>query len=178
MAVSGGLLAGLSGVSRSAAAQTAVPNATPARPGLSSATGTEVATGFDAAADAALVAMRKRAAELGVGGVAVVAYFEGESVASWSSKMAVVGRMKDSPSQADKGSNLIAIAYSKAAEMADTLKNSGSHVRPPMTGEFGWNGGVIRRGQHGYLIAAFSGGKSEDDVSVSTSGVTALAGVL
>ena len=55
--------------------------------------------------------------------------------------MVVVGRMKDTPTEKDKGANLLGIAYAKAAEMADTLKDSGSHVRPPMTGEFGWEGG-------------------------------------
>lgn len=88
--------------------------------------------------------------------------------------MLVVGRMKDNPSSTNKGSNLLAIAYSKAAEMADTLKDSGSQVRPPMTGEFGWAGGVILRGKTGHLIAAFSGGKSEDDVKVSRAGVEVL----
>ena len=129
---------------------------------------------FDSLADSALLAMRKRAEELGIGGVAVVAYFEGDRIQSWSSKMAVVGRMKDEPSQSDKGANLLGIAYAKAAEMADTLKDSGSQVRPAMTGEFGWNGGVIVRGRNGYLIAAFSGGKSEDDVKVSRSGIAQL----
>ena len=132
------------------------------------------AKNFDAAANAALQGMRQRATELGIGGVAVVAYFEGDSIQSWSSKMLVVGRLKDNPSPTDKGSNLLAIAYSKAAEMADTLKDSGSQVRPSMTGEVGWTGGVILRGKTGYLIAAFSGGKSEDDVKVSRVGVDVL----
>ncbi|MGC1484072.1 MAG: ThuA domain-containing protein [Candidatus Acidiferrum sp.] len=129
---------------------------------------------FDSLADGALAAMQKRAEELGIGGVAVVAYFEGDRIQSWSSKMAVFGRMKDEPSQTDKGANLLGIAYAKAAEMADTLKDSGSHLRPPMTGEFGWTGGVIVRGKNGYVIAAFSGGKSEDDVQISRSGVAQL----
>jgi uncharacterized protein GlcG (DUF336 family) len=129
---------------------------------------------FDGLADQALEAMKKRADELGIGGVAVVAYFAGDKIQSWSSKMAVFGRMKDEPTDKDKGANLLGIAYAKAAEMADTLKDSGSHVRPPMTGEFGWTGGVIVRGKGGYLIAAFSGGKSEDDVQVSRAGVARL----
>ena len=132
------------------------------------------AKNFDEAANAALLGMRQRAAELGISGVAVVACFEGDSIQSWSSKMIVVGRMKDNPSPTDKGSNLLAIAYAKAAEMADTLKDSGSQVRPPMTGEVGWTGGVILRGKTGYLIAAFSGGKSEDDVKVSRAGAEVL----
>ncbi len=130
--------------------------------------------GRDKAQDAALAAMKQRATELGIGGVAVVAWFEGDSIRSWTSKMIVVGRLKDEPSAGNRGSNLLAIAYSKAAEMADTLKPSGSGVRPAMTGEFGWPGGFIIRGKSGYCIAAFSGGKSEDDVQVSKAGAGAL----
>jgi hypothetical protein len=133
-----------------------------------------VSRGFDAAADDALVAMRARAGELKVGGVALVAYFEGETIQAWSSKMIVIGRYKDDPTQTDRGANLLAIVYAKAAEMADTHKDSGSKVRPPMTGEFGWTGGVIEHGRSGYLIAAFSGGKSEDDVEVSRAGLAKL----
>ena len=129
---------------------------------------------FDSAANAALLAMKKRAAELNITGVAVVAYFEGDSIQSWTSKMLVVGRMKDNPTATSKGSNLLGIAYAKASEMADTLKDSGSQVRPPMTGEFGWTGGVILSGKSGHLIAAFSGGKSEDDVKVSHAGAEML----
>lgn len=129
---------------------------------------------FDAGAEAALTAMRSRAELLNIGGVAVVAYFEGESIQSWQSRMLVVGRVKDEPTATSPGSNLLAIAYAKAAEMALTLRDSGSHVRPPMTGEFGWTGGVIAHGKHGYLIAAFSGGKSDDDVEVSKAGLARL----
>lgn len=129
---------------------------------------------FERVADAALLAMRRQAAELNVTGVAVVAYFEGDKIGAWSSKMLVVGKLKDLPTATDKGANLLGVAYAKAAEMADTLKDSGSLVRPAMTGEFGWQGGVIARGRRGYLIAAFSGGKSEDDVKVSQAGVSRL----
>ncbi len=129
---------------------------------------------FDTLAYPALFAMKKSAEELGIGGVAVVAYFQGDKIQGWSSKMLVIGRMRDEPSDTNKGANLIGIAYAKAVEMADTLKDSGSQVRPPMTGEFGWKGGVIVRGKNGYLIAAFSGGKSEDDVKISTAGIEQL----
>jgi hypothetical protein len=141
---------------------------------VSRSTQAVVVDNFDTVANSALMAMRARAEELKIGGVAVVAYFPGETLQSWSSKMIVVGRYKDAPTNADKGSNLLGIAYAKAAEMADTLRDSGSQVRPPMTGEFGWNGGVIARGKAGYLIAAFSGGKSEDDVQVSLAGLSKL----
>jgi hypothetical protein len=133
---------------------------------------------FDALAEAALTAMKARAAELKITGVAVVSYAQGDTFQGWTSKSAVVGRMKDAPTTTEKGNNLLAIAYAKAAEMADTLENSGTAKRPPMTGEFGWQGGVIARVKTGYAIVAFSGGKSEDDVQVSRAGLEVLKGGL
>jgi len=133
---------------------------------------------LDALTNAALDAMKNRAVELKVTGVAVVSYAEGNSIQGWTSKMVVVGRMKDAPSATDKGNNLLAIAYAKASEMADTLENSGAARRPPMTGEFGWQGGVIARTTSGYVIVAFSGGKSEDDVAISRAGLEVLKGAL
>jgi hypothetical protein len=62
--------------------------------------------------------------------------------------------------------------------MAETLENSGTAKRPPMTGEFGWQGGVIQRTKTGYVIVAFSGGKSEDDVQVSQAGLAVLKSAL
>ena len=129
---------------------------------------------FDALANAAISAMKHRAEELKIGGVAVVAYAPGESIQGWTSRMAVVGRMKDPPSATSKGNNLLGIAYAKAAEMADTIQDSGTSNRPPMTGEFGWQGGVVAHGKTGYIIVAFSGGKSEDDVQVSRAGLAVL----
>jgi hypothetical protein len=118
--------------------------------------------------------MREKAEQLHIGGVAVVAFFEGADLRGWTSSMLVVDRYKDAPSASNAGANLLAIAYAKAAEMADTLKDSGHAGRPVMTGEFGWQGGVVRAWNGGYLIAAFSGGKSEDDVEVSKVGVLAM----
>src|SRR6476646_46595 len=129
---------------------------------------------FDALANAAIAAMKQRAEELKIGGVAVVAYAPGETIQGWTSRMAVVGRMKDPPSATSKGNNLLGIAYAKAAEMADTIQDSGTTNRPPMTGEFGWQGGVVAHGKTGYIIVAFSGGKSEDDVQVSRAGLAIL----
>lgn len=127
---------------------------------------------FDAAAQAALEAMKKKAAELQISGVAVVAFAPGEKVETWQSQMAVVGYMTDHKSE--KGNNLLGIAYAKAAEMAETLQDSGTAGRPPMTGEFGWHGGVVGRTERGVLIVAFSGGKSEDDIQVSKTGLGVL----
>jgi hypothetical protein len=130
---------------------------------------------FDEVADSAFMAMTKRAEELKIKGAAVVVYIEGDTTTSWSSKMVVVGSMKDAPTEKSRGNNLLAIAYSKAAEMAETLKDSGKAGRPPMTGETGWQGGLIKKGKAGYLIAAFSGGPSESDLKVSQAGLEVLA---
>ena len=124
--------------------------------------------------DKALAAMSKQAGELNVEGVALVAYAPGDSVQSWTSKMVVVGHLKTPTTDRDKGSNLLAIAYAKASEMADTLKNSGSKTRPSLTGENGWEGGVTARGKTGQLIVAFSGGASAEDVKVSRAGLEIL----
>ncbi|WP_263359671.1 hypothetical protein [Acidicapsa ligni] len=129
---------------------------------------------FGIVADAALVAMSERAHELGATGVAVVAYFQDETIQTWSSKMTVVGNYKVDPTAGDKGLNLLAIAYAKAAEVADTHKDSGTGIRPPMTGEFEWTGGLIVRAKTGYLIAAFSGGKSDEDTLISQAGLAKL----
>jgi hypothetical protein len=141
-------------------------------------TSTGTPKSFDAAADTALVAMRQKALELKIGGVAVVGFFQGETAQSWSSKMVVVGRMKDDPAPGNKGANLLAIAYAKATEMVDSHCNSGHAGRPPMTGEFGWEGGVIARTATGYAVAAFSGGRSQDDVEVSKAGLAVLKSAL
>jgi len=128
---------------------------------------------IDALATAALEAMKQKAAELNIQGVAVVSYAEGDSVQKWSSKMAVVGHMTD-PKASANGNNLLGIAYAKSAEMARTLKDSGTAGGAPMTGEFGWQGGVILKTSSGYVIVAFSGGKSEDDVQVSKAGLEVM----
>jgi hypothetical protein len=133
---------------------------------------------FHKVADKALQAMVQRAEELKIQGVAVIAYAEGDAIKAWISKMAVVGSLKKEPSGNNKGSNLLGIVYAKAAEMADTLQNSGSGIRPPMTGELGWKGGLVTKGKTGYLIAAFSGGRSEEDLQVSQTGLDILAGKL
>jgi hypothetical protein len=71
--------------------------------------------------------------------------------------------------------NLLAVVYTKAAEMADTLKDSGSGVRPKKKAENGWQGGVIRKVSGGYVVAAFSGAKSADDVLISQAGIDVLS---
>jgi len=128
---------------------------------------------LDALESQALEVMKKKATELNISGVAVVSYAEGDTIQGWTKKMAVVGRITD-PKASEHGNNLLGIAYAKSAEMAVTLQDSGTAKRPPMTGEFGWQGGVIFKGKSGYIVVAFSGGKSEDDVQVSKAGLEVL----
>jgi hypothetical protein len=128
---------------------------------------------LDALETQAIEAMKARAAALGIQGVAVVNYAPGDTVEAWTSKMAVVGRMID-PKASANGNNLLGIAYAKSAEMASTLLDSGTAKRPPMTGEFGWQGGVVAQVRSGHVIVSFSGGKSEDDVQVSKAGLEVM----
>lgn len=130
---------------------------------------------LDALESQALATMKAKADELKIQGVAVVSWVPGDAVQAWTSKMAVVGRLTDPAASDGKGNDLLAIAYAKSAEMANTLKDSGTvQGRTPMTGEFGWQGGVIEHLPNGWLIVAFSGGKSEDDVQVSKAGLAAI----
>jgi len=128
---------------------------------------------FDSAAQAALAAMSARAAELKIQGVAVVAFAPGDVVERWMSEMAVVGHLTDT-SQGAPGDNLLGIAYAKAAEAANTLMNSGTSGKPPMTGEYGWKGGVIAKVPGGSIIVAFSGGTQTSDTSTAEAGLEAL----
>jgi hypothetical protein len=128
---------------------------------------------LDALESQALEAMKAKAAALSIQGVAVVSFAPGDKIEGWTSKMAVVGRMTD-PKASANGNNLLGIAYAKSAEMADTLQNSGTVKRPPMTGEFGWQGGAIAEAGGGHIVVAFSGGKSEDDLQVSQAGLAVM----
>ena len=133
---------------------------------------------FDDLADKALLAMKQRAEESKSRVWHWWLLSRGDETASWTSKMLVVGHLKTDSSTNNVGQNLLAIAYSKASEMADTLKPSGSGVRKPLKGEFGYQGGWIAECKTGHIIAAFSGGRSEQDVQVSKTGVEVFAGAL
>lgn len=120
-------------------------------------------------ADEALTAIEQGAGKLSIKGVAIVIFVPGDTTKTWISKMKIVGQMK-------KGtSNLLAVAYSKAAEMADTYQDSGSGIRPPMKGEFGYQGGVIKKVNGGYVYGVFSGGSPVQDKEAATSGAELLA---
>ena len=120
--------------------------------------------------------MESHARKLGVKGVIVVASMD-DSGHSWVSHMKAVDAMKvldDNPWQHEyPGYNFIGIAYSKAAEMADTKLNSGSKVRSAYQGEFGFQGGVIEKVPSGYFLTVFSGASSEQDLEIAKVGMNA-----
>ncbi|MBK8502617.1 MAG: hypothetical protein IPL46_10590 [Saprospiraceae bacterium] len=116
-----------------------------------------------------LTIIEKAANKIPMTGVAVIAFIPGDATSTWISKMRVVGKL------ADDKVNLLGIAYTKAAEMAVTLKNSGNPERKDMRGEYGYIGGVIKKVKGGYLVGSFSGGKGEDDVAAAKEGLDWLA---
>jgi len=69
------------------------------------------------------------------------------------------------------GCNYVALACSKIAEMADTLKDSGSNVRPAAHGEFGYTGGTLKAKGDIHYLAAFSGAKGEEDLEIAKYGL-------
>ncbi|MDA3891808.1 MAG: hypothetical protein PF517_09110 [Salinivirgaceae bacterium] len=66
--------------------------------------------------------MEQTAQKMSIKGVAVVAFVQGDSALTWVSKMKIVGTLSNG------NDNRLAIAYSKAAEMATTYQNSGSGI--------------------------------------------------
>jgi len=122
----------------------------------------------------ALAAMKAKAADLKVTGVAVASFAPGETVEAWTSKMAVVGRMTDPAATDGRGNNMLGIAYDKSAEMARTHANSGSAPCKAMVAEFCWQGGAIEKVKGGWLILAFSGATGEQDFAVSQAGLAAM----
>jgi hypothetical protein len=129
---------------------------------------------LDALEQTALTAMKAKAAELKVTGVAVSTFAPGEKVEEWTSKMAVVGRMTDPAATDGRGNNMLGIAYAKSGEMARTLVNSGSAPCKAMVAEFCWQGGAIEKVKGGWLIVAFSGATGEQDFMVSQAGLAAM----
>lgn len=133
-------------------------------------------TQFYDVAENVLNAMKEKATAMGVKGVAVVSYLDDKDSKNWITRMLVVNKTIDppNPQKNNPGFNLIAVAYSKAGEMMATLQDSGSGSRPLLRGELGYRGGAIKKHKNGYVVAAFSGGKSEQDYEISTHAVNLL----
>jgi uncharacterized protein GlcG (DUF336 family) len=123
---------------------------------------------FTKHADDCLRIMEQAALKMQVKGVAVVAFIPGDTSETWISKMKVAGSLSN------EKANYLAVAYSKAAEMAETFQNSGSGVREPKLGEFGWQGGAVKKVKAGYLLATFSGATGEQDLEIANKGLDCL----
>ena len=124
---------------------------------------------FDSLATEALKAMENKAAEIKVpAGSALFGFIPGDKMTAWVTRAQIV------KSFTQNKNNTLAWVYAKAAEMADTLTNSGSGVRPKLAGEVGWKGGVIVQVSDGYIFAAFSGGSGEQDVAIAQAGLETL----
>jgi uncharacterized protein GlcG (DUF336 family) len=120
-------------------------------------------------ADECLAIIEKAAQKLAITGAAMIAFIPGDVSESWISKMKVIGRL------ATDDANFLAIAYAKASEMAVTHKDSGNGERKDITGEFGWQGGVIIKVDSGYIVGAFSGGTGQQDADVAKEGLDWLS---
>ena len=124
---------------------------------------------FTVLADQALALISQAAQKISIQGVAIVAFIPGDATVSWISKMKVVGNLTH-----DKA-NLLAIASTKAAEMADTHLDSGSGIREIYSGELGYKGGLIKKVNSGFILAVFSGGSGEQDLEVAKIGLEWLS---
>ena len=129
---------------------------------------------FEKNAQNALLAMQKKAKELKIQGVGIITYIPKKQPDQWGSKVIVVDKLTNGAKGNAKGYNFLAIAYAKTAEMARTLKNSGTSGSKIFVGETGWKGGCIEETKSGYVIAAFSGGPSALDLKISQSGLKAF----
>jgi hypothetical protein len=131
---------------------------------------------FQVISEKMITEMEKHAKKLGVKGVILVASMDNTGF-SWVSKMKAVDTIKkisDNPEQHEyPGYNFVGIAYSKAAEMADTKLNSGSKTRSSFQGEFGYKGGLIKKTQSGFILTVFSGASSEQDSEIALVGINA-----
>ncbi|WP_183558452.1 hypothetical protein [Mucilaginibacter sp. SP1R1] len=123
---------------------------------------------FNKKADAIIIIMETAAKSMSAEGVCMIAFIPTTTPERWISQMKVVGKMKT------KDANLLGIVYTKASEMADTYKDSGSGVRPLLSGECGYKGGLIKPYKSGYIIAAFSGGSNAQDLAISKIGLSEL----
>ncbi len=119
-------------------------------------------------ADESLAIMEQAALKMEVKGVAVVAYIPDNPAKSWISKMKVVSALTS------ENASFLAIAYSKASEMADTFQDSGTTDRKPLSGEFGYQGGVIKKTDSGHILAVFSGATGEQDTAIAREGIERL----
>lgn len=126
----------------------------------------------------AFEAMAKSVEAQGIIGTAVAGYLADKDTMDWQLSIRVFGKVDAPPREGNPGWNIIGTACGKAAESMLTKHPSGTAGRDPLRGEVGIQGSTIRPCGSGYVVAAFSGAKVEQDVAVAQAGVDAMAAAL
>jgi len=119
-------------------------------------------------------AMAEEVKKQGISGTAVAAYLEDAETIDWQLCIHVFGKMEIPPRDDSVGWNLIGIVCSKAAESINTKTKSGSAPRDLEHGEVGYPGAEVQKCGKGYVVAAFSGARSQEDYQVAQTGVAAM----
>lgn len=125
----------------------------------------------------ALIAMAAAARGMHVGGVAtIMSTVDG---IHFEMRALVVDRIERLPDPAtrgesDTGTNYLAVALSKGAQMALTGVDSGMQERAPCTGELNYRGGVVGQSNGTTYYFSFSGGTQDEDVLIAQAGRTSL----
>ena len=131
--------------------------------------------------DFALTAMKRKAEELGVKGVANVLIIE-DGQTDIRPVFRPCGRIerdpdpsRDKPDQKDTGTNYLSVVWTKNAEVISTLQpESGKGIREPKFGEFGLRGCLRTRTMTAYIQTSFSGGTEDQDTEIALAGMKAL----
>ena len=118
----------------------------------------------------ALEAMKAKAMEMGIEGVAAASVLNSSDTIDWIGEMKVVGKYLDH----EGGFNLVAVAWSKCAEVMATLADSGNPNHQVMTGELNYTGGAYDEHEGIKMAFAFSGATSEEDYVVAKHGIEKL----
>lgn len=118
----------------------------------------------------ALDDMKAKALEMGIEGVAAASVLNSGDTINWIGEMKVVGKYLDH----DGGFNLVAVAWSKCAEVMATLADSGNPNHKPMIGELNYTGGAYGEYESIKMAFAFSGATSEEDYVVANHGIAKL----
>lgn len=120
--------------------------------------------------------MDKKARKKGMKGVAVAAVLPKETKVDWICEMKVVETTHNV--EVPGGWNLVAIAWSKAGEVIASGADSGNPERKCLMGELNFVGGAYDETEDYKFAFAFSGGTSEDDLSVAQYGISCIKPLL
>ena len=122
----------------------------------------------------ALDDMKAKAIEMGIEGVATASVLNKGETVDWIGEMRVVG----TPLDTKGGYNLVAVAWSKCAEVIATGADSGNPNHQTMTGELGYVGGAYDEYEGFKMAFAFSGAASEEDLVVAKYGIERMKGYI